>query len=76
MIKKWKHTGSAEISDKHNIIFKCDQCEQTLKSDTGMKVHTGRTHGKLTLKLWKHETVTEEVQSTARRQGKKMIKNS
>ena len=76
MIKKWKHTGSAEISDKHNIIFKCDQCEQTLKSDTGIKVHTGRTHGKLTLKLWKHETVTEEVQSTARRQGKKMIKNS
>ena len=37
------HTGSAEISDKHNLIFKCDQCEKTFKSDTGMKVHNRKS---------------------------------
>ena len=37
----------AETADLKNI-FKCDQCRNTFKSESGLTIHVGKSHKKVT----------------------------
>ena len=48
-----EHVSEEEAAGKqvervvHEKVFKCDQCENTFKSENGLKIHVGKSHKKV-----------------------------
>ena len=43
-----EHVSVEEAVEKIEKAFKCDQCENSFKSENGLKIHAGKSHKKVT----------------------------
>ena len=43
-----EHVSAEEAVEKIEKAFKCDQCENSFKSENGLKIHAGKSHKKVT----------------------------
>ena len=43
-----EHVSVEEAVEMTEKAFKCDQCENSFKSENGLKIHAGKSHKKVT----------------------------